>query len=416
MQFELNTKIVINVESSSLSEITTAFLKSLAPVFELLVNTLMLHYRDVYAKNGVIFTLLGLEKGDSWSWKSKNGYTKITLNSLFGKIVLVNPVVKIRKKDGTVYSKVLGRKLLSISSYAQIPDFMKNMIGVLGGLISFRNVEKSMQVFGIFRISLGSIWRTMEWSAKRLSLSFLRQEDSQDEILEADGTGICTLHSGKRGSEAKVLMQRKEGGGLHFLGVSVGKYGNKEGWEGLFVSIKEIFKTSKRCILVADGDQTIMEVFKTVSLKSYTLFQRCLWHIPHQVKYMLWKDKASKADREEILSLTYNAFLLRKNVSLEEFEAYISMKLLRIENLLIKCQTYGFKACLTFLQNAKDHAFLLGRSTNDNHNTSLTERTMRTIKQRTRYAVWSEKGAENVIKIRLNHFYNHKAIGLYLET
>ncbi len=416
MQFELHTKIVINVESSNISEITTSFLKSLAPVFESLVCSVMLHYRDVYVKKGMMFGLLGLEKGDNWSWKSMNGYNTIKVNSLFGKITLPNPVVKIKRKDGSVCSKVLGRKLLSMSRYAQIPDFMKSMIGVLGSLISFRNVEKSMKVFGIFRISLSSVWRSLQISADRLVIKVLPQEEFQDEILEADGTGISTLHSGKRGSEAKVLMQRKAGGGLCFLGVKVGKYSNKSDWKSLFTSIKVFFNGLKRLVLVADGDQSIMEVFKEISSKKYVFFQRCLWHIPHQIKYMLWKDKATKEQRNEILSLTYNAFLLRKTVSIEELADYISMKLLRIENLMIRCKAYGLTTCLTFLQNAKDHAFVLGRSIKDNHNTSLTERAMRTIKQRTQYAVWSEKGAENVIKIRLNHFYNDNSIGLYFET
>ncbi len=416
MRFELDTKIVINVENSNISEITTAFLKSLAPLFASLVEMIMLNFEEIYAKNGELDKILALEKGDSWHWKSKKGYSTIKINSLFGKIDLPNPVVEIKKADGSISKKVIGRKLIAVSPYKQIPDFMTHMLASLGGLMSFRNVAKSMKVFGIFRTSLNSIWRSLQNSAESLVLKVMPQEEFQDQILEADGTGICSLHSGKRGSEAKVLMQRKEGGGLHFLGVSVGKYSNKEGWEGLFVSIKEIFKTSKRCILVADGDQTIMEVFKTVSLKSYTLLQRCLWHIPHQVKYMLWKDKASKEQRKEILSLTYNAFLLRKTVTIEELADYISMKLLRIENLIIRCKAYGFETCSTFLQNAKDNAFVLGRSTKDNHNTSLTERAMRTIKQRTRYAVWSDKGAENVIKIRLNHFYNDKSIGLYFHT
>jgi hypothetical protein len=424
MQFELQTKVVINVESSNISEITTCFLKSLAPIFAQMVSMVMFHYRDEYEKRGHISSLLSLEAGDSWCWKSKEGYNKITINSLFGKITLPNPVVRIKKKDGSICSKVLGRKLLSVSPFMQVPDFMKQMVGTLGGLMSFRNVEKSMQVFGIFNISLGSIWGSLQWTAAGLDIKLEEENSSNDAeksiVLEADGTGVSTLNSGKRGSEIKVLMQRKDNGGLHFLGVKSGKYSNKPDWEVLFDDFKKKLGTIthpiKNCILVADGDSTVIDVFNKLALKGAAFFQRCLWHIPHQIKYMLWKDKADVAQKKEILTLTYSAFLLRKTLIMQDFKTYILSKVERIEKLIEKCVNLGFNTCATFLENAKKNAFVLGESTTINRNTSLTERAMRTIKQRTRYAVWSEKGVENAIKIRLNHFYNQNNIGLYFQT
>jgi hypothetical protein len=310
----------------------------------------------------------------------------------------------------------LGRPLLGVSAGAQIPDFMKAMVGTLGSLMSFRNVEKSMRVFGIFKISLASIWRSLQWKSQRLVIDLPISNFGTDVILEADGTGVSTVNSSKRGSEAKILMQRKTDGGLYFLGVRVGKYSNKMDWQALFEPLQDILKRTSRCILVADGDESISEVYLKFKGQGYCFFQRCLWHIPRQVKYMLWKDKADKEKKKQVLTLVYNAFLLSKNISPEDFADYVSMKLARLENIILQCKTWRFKTTETFLQNVKKHAFVLGRSTKDNHNTSLTERTMRTIKQRTRYAVWSEKGVENVINIRLNHFYNQKELGLYFKT
>ncbi|MDZ7934410.1 MAG: hypothetical protein U5M51_05475 [Emticicia sp.] len=238
--------------------------------------------------------------------------------------------------------------------------------------------------------------------------------------METDGTGVASSKSGKRGSEIKVLMQRKAGKGLCFLGVKVGKYSSESDWKCLFDDFKKKFsslkKTVKNCTLVADGDSTVIDVFNTLSIDAVKTFQRCLWHIPHQMKYMLWKDKVDVSQKKEILALTYNAFLLRKSIRLEEFENYIFIKLARIEVLIERCKNLGFFTCATFLKNAKKNTFTLGKSVKDNRNTSLTERAMRTIKQRTRYAVWSESGVENVVKIRLNHFYNQNSIGLYFHT
>ncbi|MDZ7934264.1 MAG: hypothetical protein U5M51_04720 [Emticicia sp.] len=361
MQFELQAKIVINVESSNILGITTSFLQSLAPIFATMVSMVMFHYRDEYEKKGRIPFLLGLEAGASWSWKSKQGYNTIVINSLFGKVILPNPVVKIKRKDGSKSSKVLGRKLLEVSPFSQIPDFMKELLGTLGGLMSFRNVEKSMKVFGIFKVSLGSIWCSLQWSAKALILKIKECDNSdnteQSIVLETDGTGVASSKSGKRGSEIKVLMQRKAGKGLCFLGVKVGKYSSESDWKCLFDDFKKKFsslkKTVKNCTLVADGDSTVIDVFNTLSIDAVKTFQRCLWHIPHQMKYMLWKDKVDVSQKKEILALTYNAFLLRKSIRLEEFENYICIKLARIEVLIEKCKNLGFFTCATFLKNAK---------------------------------------------------------------
>jgi len=169
-------------------------------------------------------------------------------------------------------------------------------------------------------------------------------------------------------------------------------------------------------VLVADGDQTPLEAWKEVTKGTYALIQRCLWHIPHQLKYMLWKDKATQEQRKSILFLAYNAILLRKQVAIDEFNEYIQLKILRVENLIKTCQKEELKTCETFLKNAKDHLFIIGRNAKDNHSASLTERAVRTIKQRTKHAYWSEKGVENAAKVRLNHFYNQKFKGLHFET
>lgn len=415
MQFEHAAKIVIKVESSNLKDVLVAFLGSLSSLFGGILSEVMLMYASEYEKTGKLGEILGLSEGDSWHWKSKKGYGSITINTLFGKVKLPNPVVGILRKDGKKEKMVIGRKLLEVSAYTQVPDFMKEMLGSLGGLMSFRTVAKSMKSFGIFRVCLSSIWRSVGWTATRLGL-VAKASGCQDEIIEVDGTGVSTLKSGKRGSEAKIVMQRKAGGGLTFLGVKVGKYGLKTDWEALLSPLKTLIDTGKRCILVADGDDTSMNAWKKLGQKGYVFCQRCLWHIPHQLKYMLWKDKASKEQKINILTLCYSAFRLRKDCTIEQFADYIALKMARIDNLILECKKHGFDTCATFIANAQSYAFVLARTTKDNQNTSLTERSMRTIKQRTRYAVWSDRGAENVIKIRLNHFYNDPNAGLHFGT
>jgi hypothetical protein len=415
MQFEHSVKVVIKVESSKLDEVLIQFLLSLGQIFGELLGEIMLHYAFEYSLTGRMGEILGLEDGDRWHWKSKKGYRAITINTLFGKVKLPNPVVEIVRSDGRKEKRVLGRKLLEVSPYYQIPDFMKQILGSLGSLMSFRSVRKSMLGLGIFRVSLHSIWRSVSWLSSRIILP-VKGSKLRDEQIEVDGTGVKTLKSGKRGSEAKIVMQRNESGGLTFLGVKVGKYGLKSDWEELLAPLKNLVTQVKRCILIADGDETPITVWQKLNPNALLFFQRCLWHIPRQLKYVLWQDKASKNQKIEILTLCYNSFKLRKNVPLEEFADYISLKLDRIDTLIARCKQLKLTACASFLLNAKDFAFTLGRNSNDNHNTSKTERAMRTINQRTAIATSSESGVQNIIKIRLNLFYNHQFKGLHFHT
>jgi len=189
-------------------DVLKAFLLCLGPLFEKVLNEVMLHFAELYAKDGRLELLLGLSAGENWHWKSKTGYHRITVKSLFGKITLPNAVVEIKRQDGRIQKVVLGRKLIEISPYFQISNEIKEVIGTLGGLMNYRNVSKSMLSFSILAISMSSIWRTLQWTADGLVVS-IQSASTQDECFEVDSTRVATKEGGKRGSEIKVLMQRK---------------------------------------------------------------------------------------------------------------------------------------------------------------------------------------------------------------
>ena len=60
-------------------------------------------------------------------------------------------------------------------------------------------------------------------------------------LLLADGTGISTLNTGKRGSELKVVAEWI-GGKLRLVNIGIGKYGEKREWEALFLPVKQSFE------------------------------------------------------------------------------------------------------------------------------------------------------------------------------
>ena len=79
-----------------------------------------------------------------------------------------------------------------------------------------------------------------------------------------------------------------KGGAIRVAGVDIGPYNGS--WDRLFRQNMKVLKTFKRFLLVTDGDTTILDGLKG---KVKVLFQRCLWHIPHQMKFALWQDRAS---------------------------------------------------------------------------------------------------------------------------
>ena len=84
----------------------------------------------------------------------------------------------------------------------------------------------------------------------------------------------------------KVLIQYKKGGGIRVAGIDIGNYNGS--WDKLFKKSIEVIKKFKRpFLLLTDGDTSIFESLKgNVTI----LVQRCLWHIPYQGQYVLWKD------------------------------------------------------------------------------------------------------------------------------
>ena len=73
-------------------------------------------------------------------------------------------------------------------------------------------------------------------------------------------------------------MQLKKAGGIRVAGLDIGNY--HSGWERLFKPTIDVMKGFKNFLLVTDGDTSILD---SIRGKIKLIFQRCLWHIPHQM-------------------------------------------------------------------------------------------------------------------------------------
>ena len=216
----------------------------------------------------------------------------------------------------------------------------------------------------------------------------------QKNEAETDGTGIPTYNTGKRGSELKVVFRRTKLGKLYFAGISIGKYKDIENWKVAFTTA---FCNLKEIILASNCDCSMIKAAQII--KGNIIIQRDLWHVFHQMKYYLWQNKATKAQKNNLIKLVYKILILKVE--------FTSKKRLDIVRTIIQSlQKTNFTHTATYLSTAIEGFFTYEKYSNSNKYTSKTERSIRTINSRINVGKWSEEGALNIWKNRLLYYYN----------
>ena len=294
----------------------------------------------------------------------------------------------------------ITRKLLEIAPRKKIPVQTIRKLGLIGALTTFRVAKKIVGMFG-WELDKMTIWRSVQKLAKEIDFDLDPNEAAHG---EADGTGIPIQGIKKRGRELKVFVQLKKTGGVRIAGLSIGKYDSQ--WEKLFAPLIPKLRQFKQFLLVTDGDTSIL---KSLEGKVEVLFQRCLWHIPHQFKWYLWKDQVKRKSDEWIHSL---CSLIDISVvrSLQDDDIttqnMIKLKKQKLNDLIQYCYEKGWKSCTTYLTNAAPDMFTAIENRLEGKTSSRVERVMRTVNLRINTGKWSTTGALNAMKIRLAYYYN----------
>ena len=179
-------------------------------------------------------------------------------------------------------------------------------------------------------------------------------------------------------------------------------------WNKLFKTSLKAFKTFKNFLLLTDGDTSIPDGLQD---KITLFFQRCLWHIPHQLKFVLGKDKKQVPRKSKdwlyILSEVLEICAIRSGVEEEEIiREMIASKTKRLEEVIAYCQKKKYKATAAYLQNARADLFTARSNRLQEKTTSKVERLFRTVNMRIDVGKWSTTGGLNVTKIWLAYYYN----------
>lgn len=294
----------------------------------------------------------------------------------------------------------ITRKLLGLEDRVITPPETQRRLALLGSLTTFRVAEKITGMFGL-KLCRMSIWRSVQREAEPMEFGLDPDEKAEG---EADGTGIPIKGIRKRGRELKVFIQKRANGGVRLAGLAIGKY--ECDWGKLFKPILPDFAFFKQFLLVTDGDVSIL---KGLGDKVKVIVQRCLWHIPHQLKYCLWQDKV-KHKSEAWKKVLTDAIMLCSLPRPPDDEALIATiikeKRQSLETLIDHCRRCEYERCATYLTNAAPDMFRAFEKKLDGKTTSLVERVMRIVNFRINVGKWTERGALNVNKIRLAHYYN----------
>lgn len=320
----------VEIKDGSLTTILSAFCKLLPQMLTDFIEKVVIGLGEyAMSQKKKQFCCNNCGNDEEFIWKTRHGKpTKIL--TVFQWVVLRQLQVQCKKCGRKIY---LLRKLLGMDPMQRVPADTYRKLGLIGSLTTYRVAEKIVTMFG-WAVDKMTIWKSVQKTAAEIDFKL----DSKEKATgEADGTGIGINGIGKRGKELKVFVQYKNGGGIRVAGIDIGNYNGN--WQKLFKNSMEVFKSFRKFLLITDGDTSILDSLKG---KVSILFQRCLWHIPHQLKYVLWKDKNKIVRKSKewlhVLSEVLEICAIRPLVDCEEtIKAMIVSKQERLDKVIEYC-------------------------------------------------------------------------------
>lgn len=329
-------------------------------------------------------------------WKTRHG-KKTKIHGFYRWLELQQLQVQCKRCGSKMY---ITRKLLGMAPMKRIAPEIYRKLGLLGSLTTFRVAEKIGGMFG-WAVDKMTIWSAVQKTASEIDFKLDANELPHG---EADGTGIGIKGIAKRGKELKVFIQYKQGGGVRVAGLDLGNYNGS--WDKLFQNSIEVLKGFSQFLLLTDGDTAILDALKD---KVKIIFQRCLWHIPHQAKYVLWQDKVKHKSAEwlYVISELMEICAIRPFVDCQQtIEMMVESKRKRLEEIMRYCRENEYARTVSYLENARPDMFTALEKRLNGKTTSKVERVMRTVNMRVNVSKWSKAGALNVTKVRLAYYYN----------
>jgi len=395
---EFECQFRVNLQSSDFSSIMKAFLMLLPQLLEDFFQKVLVgfgEYEMGLRKKSFACKCCGNDS--EFIWKTRHGKPTNIL-TWFRWITLKQLQVQCKRCGSKFY---ITRILLGMESRKRVPDETRRKLALMGALTSYRVSEKIGKMFG-WAVDKMTIWKSVQLIGAQIDFVLDGNEQARG---EADGTGIGITGIAKRGKELKVLVQYKKGGGIRVAGIDIGNYNGS--WKKLFQkSLKVIKGFDRPFLLLTDGDTAIFESLKG---KVTILIQRCLWHIPYQAKYVLWKDDVKRKSTEwlHVVAELMEICAIRPLVDCQDtINAMIASKNARLDKIIEFCREKEYTHTVSYIENARSDMFTAVKNRLEGKTTSRVERLFRTVNMRANVSKWSKEGALNVTKVRLAYYYN----------
>lgn len=395
---EFECQFRVNLQSSAFSSIMKAFLMLLPQLLEDFFQKVLVGFGEYeMGLQKKSFACKHCGNDSEFVWKTRHGKATQIL-TWFRWIALKQLQVLCKQCGSKMY---ITRMLLGMEPMRRVPEETRRKLALMGALTSFRVSEKIGKMFG-WAVDKMTIWKSVQQVGAAMDFVL---DANQEARGEADGTGIGITGIAKRGKELKVLVQYKKGGGIRVAGIDIGNYNGS--WEKLFEKSLEVIRGFKQpFLLLTDGDTSIFDSLKG---KVTILIQRCLWHIPYQGQYVLWKDgvKRKSEDWLHVVAELMEICAIRPLVDCRDtIQAMIASKRERLEKIMAFCREKGYTHMVSYLENARGDMFTAIENRLEGKTTSRVERLFRTVNMRVNVSKWSTAGALNVTKVRLAYYYN----------
>ena len=357
-------------------------------------TTLETFAADIMKKDKKPFCCEKCKNDMPFIWKTKNA-KPMKLMTIFAELILPQMQIQCKKCGKKMF---ITRLLLGVDRYQKMSTVTQKILALLGSLTTFRVSEKISAMFGV-ALNRMTVWRCVQKVGKTISFDL---DPDELPIGQADGTGIPIMGIKKRGQELKVFIQKKVEGGVRIAGLAIGKYDS--GWDKLFAPLRKTIMSFENFLLITDGDTSIFKGIDCVNV----LLQRCLWHIPHQLKHCLWQDgvKRKSSNWLYILARIFNIVAYRSFLEEDEITAVLKEKNEELDKLISFCKKNEYTNSASYLRNAKPNMFTSLEKRLNGKASSLVERVMKTVNMRINVGKWTPSGALNSMNVRLAHYYN----------
>ena len=393
MDIKITVNYTVSLKKCDIDSLTAAFKALLVYIFTDFVVQALRQFADAAMAELKKPFLCDCGNEAHFIWKTRNA-KPTQVKTVFCRLTLPQMQVQCKKCGKKMF---ITRRLLNIEKHRPMSSTTEKILAYIGSLASFRVCEKILGAFGV-AFDRMCVWRCVQKVGEEIEFGIDPGEMPEG---QADGTGIPIQWIKKRGQELKVFVQRKFNGGARIAGLSIGRYDS--GWDRLFAPLAAGIKSFARFLLITDGDTSILK-----GLPCDVVFQRCLWHIPHQLKHCLWSDGVRRKSGRwnEVMGRILDITATRPHMDDEEVAAVVEEKKRRLKSLVSLCRKLGFGASATYLGNAAPHMFVSLENRLSGRTTSLVERVMRTVNLRVNVGKWTPSGALNAARLRLAHYYN----------